>query len=30
LWELVRREIADHVLRAQLHIRHVPPDLRMN
>ena len=30
LWELVRREIADYILRAQLHIKHVPPDLRMN
>jgi putative transcriptional regulator len=30
LWELVRREIADHILRASLGIKHVPPDLRMN
>lgn len=30
LWEIARREIADHILRAQLHIKHVPPDLRMN
>jgi putative transcriptional regulator len=30
LWEIARREVNDHILRAQLHIRHVPPDLRMN
>lgn len=30
LWDIVRREIADHILRAQLHIKHVPPDVRMN
>lgn len=30
LWEIVRREINDHILRAQLHIKHIPPDLRMN
>jgi putative transcriptional regulator len=30
LWEIVRREISDQRLRAQLHIKHVPPDLRMN
>jgi putative transcriptional regulator len=32
LWERVRREIADHVLRAQLGIKqkHVPPDVTMN
>ena len=30
LWELSCREIADHVLRASLGIKHVPPDVRMN
>ncbi len=30
LWQVARREIADHILRAQLGIKHVPPDLRMN
>lgn len=30
LWELSRREINDHILRAQLHIKHNPPDPRMN
>ena len=30
LWEVVRREIADHVLRVQLGIKHVPPDVTMN
>jgi putative transcriptional regulator len=30
LWERARREIADHVLRARLGIKHSPPDVRMN
>jgi putative transcriptional regulator len=30
LWQRSRREIADRVLRDSLHIKHVPPDIRMN